>query len=165
MRNSFDFDDITDWFAENKLILGILALGGFAAFSMFAGGGYQQLQAKLDRESGDNAAAENQARAEKIFAELGCSAQVIDVKTRTASLRNGSFVVDPMSVTRENPQGTPINSGYVCSLDGSLFEVSNGTARLIGTSPNIRKELVVRGIPQHVRAMETYANEIYRGNR
>ncbi|HIK14598.1 MAG TPA: hypothetical protein IGS53_04805 [Leptolyngbyaceae cyanobacterium M33_DOE_097] len=165
MRTGFDFDDITDWLADNKLTLGILALGGFAAISMFIGGGYQQLQAKLDRESGDNAAAENQARAEKIFAELGCSAQVIDAQTRTANLRTGSFVIDPMSVTRTNPKGTAIASGYVCSLDGSIFEVKGGTAFLVGTSPRIRQELVKRGIPSHVEAMTQHVNRIYGDNR
>lgn len=163
-RNSFDFDDITDWLGDNKLTLAIIALGGFAALNLFAGGGWVQLQTKLDRDAGDGAAAENQARAERIFSEQGCSAQVLDAETKQANLRDKSYVIDPMSVTRQNPNGSPIGSGYVCSIDGSLFEVKNGTAFLVGTSPNIRKELVARGIAIEVKKMESYANEIYRGN-
>jgi len=161
MRNNFDFDDLTDWFDDNKMMLGMFALIGFAAINMFAGGGWQKLQAKLDRDANDSAAIENQARAEKVFRELGCSAQVLDAETRTANLKTGSIVIDPMSITRENPTGTAIASGHVCSLDGSVFEVRDGTAFLIGTSPHIRKELVARGIPNHVEAMTKRANEIY----
>lgn len=165
MRQGFDFDDLTDLFSEHKSTLGVAALIGFAALSMFAGGGWDTLKAKLDREAADNSAADNQARAEKIFSELGCSAQVLDANTRTANLRTGSFVVDPMSITPSNPKGTAIASGYVCSLDGSVFEVNNGTAFLIGTSPRIRQELVRRGIPSHVEAMKQHVNQIYGGSR
>lgn len=164
MRNSFDFDDITDWLADNKLILGILALGGFAAFSMFAGGGYQQLQAKLDKESRLTSTVEQQSQAEEIFRTQGCSAQVLDAETLTANLKEGSFVIDPLSLTRAN-EPTAIASGFVCSLDGSVYRVTNGRAELIGTSPRIRDELVRRGIPREVRAMEDYAKKLYGGKR
>lgn len=161
MMNNFDFDDFTDWLDDNKLTLGMVLCGGFAAVQLFAGGGWNQLQSKLNQDANDSAAIENQARAEKVFRELGCSAQVLDAETRTANLKTGSIVIDPMSITRENPTGTAIASGHVCSLDGSVFEVRNGTAFLIGTSPHIRKELVARGIPQHVKAMEQRAEQVY----
>lgn len=165
MRQHFDFDDLTDLIAEHKSTLGVIALIGFATLSMFAGGGWDTLKAKLDREAADNSAADNQARAEKIFSDLGCSAQVLDANTKTANLRTGSFVVDPMSITPSNPKGTAIASGFVCSVDGSVFEVRNGTAFLVGTSPRIRQELVRRGVPSHIEDMKRYVNEIYGGSQ
>ena len=154
---TIDFD-----FAENRTPIIIAGCAAVIAASLATGGAdrWQQSQAvKL----ADQAGAQAQARAEAIFNELGCTAQAINGNTRTSNFTVGDTAVDPMSITTANPEGSPIAGGYVCSTDGSVFRVENGTiAELIGTSPKIRDQLIAGGFAQEAQAMQQRAQTIYR---
>ena len=151
-----DFD-----FAEHKTSIIISGCIAIIAASLATGGAdrWQQSQAiKL----ADDAGAQAQARAEAIYAELGCTAQAISQSTRTSNFAIGDIAVDPMSITTANPEGSPIAGGYVCSTDGSVFRVEAGViAELIGTSPKIRDELVTGGFAQEAQMMQQRAQVIY----
>ena len=152
-----DFD-----FAEHKTSIIISGCIAVIAGSLATGGAdrWQQSQAiKLV----DTAGREAQVRAEAVFNELGCTAQAISQSTRTSNFAVGDVAVDPMSITTDNPSGSPIAGGYICSTDGSIFRVEAGTiAELIGTSPKIRDQLVAGGFAAEAQAMQQRAQTIYR---
>ena len=152
-----DFD-----FTEHKTAVIISGCIAIIAASLATGGAdrWQQSQAiKL----ADTAGREAQVRAEAVFNELGCTAQAISQSTRTSNFAVGDVAVDPMSITTDNPSGSPIAGGYVCSTDGSVFRVEAGViAELIGTSPKIRDALVTGGFAQEAQMMQQRAQTIYR---
>ena len=151
-----DFD-----FQENKTALIIGGCIAIIAASLATGGAdrWQQTQAT---KLADQAGAQAQSRAEAIYAELGCTAQAISQSTRTSNFAVGDVAVDPMSITTDNPSGSPIAGGYICSTDGSIFRVEAGTiAELIGTSPRIRDALVTGGFAAEAQAMQQRAQVIY----
>lgn len=152
-----DFD-----FAEHKTALIIGGCIAVIAASLATGGADRWNQSQATRQA-DQAGAQAQARAEAIYAELGCTAQAISQSTRTSNFAVGDTAIDPMSITTANPSGSPIAGGYVCSTDGSVFRVENGTiAELIGTSPKIRDALVTGGFAAEAQAMQQRAQTIYR---
>jgi len=155
-----NLEDQIELIQENATNIGIAACLVIALISVFTGDGDFHKKAQSDKNS-DRDAKISQQRAEKIYNEQGVSAQVLNAETRTASFISGDKVFDPMSVTPENPHGTIINSGYIASTEGAVFEVNNGIATLIGTSPRIRNDLVARGAGKRAKEMEAYAKQIY----
>ena len=154
---TIDFD-----FAEHKTAVIISACAAIIAGSLATGGAERWNQTQATRQA-DQLGREAQSRAEAIYQELGCTAQAINGTTRTSNFAVGDVAVDPMSITTANPEGSPIAGGYVCSTDGSVFRVENGTiAELIGTSPTIRDVLVSGGFAAEAQAMQQRAQTIYR---
>ena len=154
---TIDFD-----FAENRTPIIIAGCAAIIAGSLATGGAERWNQAQSTKLA-DQAGAQAQARAESIYQELGCTAQALSQNTRTSNFTVGDVAVDPMSITTDNPSGSPIAGGYVCSTDGSVFRVENGTiAELIGTSPMIRDQLIAGGFAQEAQAMQQRAQTIYR---
>ena len=152
-----DFD-----FAEHRTALIIGGCIAVIAASLATGGANRWNQSQAIKLA-DTAAREAQGRAEAIYAELGCTAQAISAATRTSNFAVGDIAIDPMSITTANPSGSPIAGGYICSTDGSVFRVENGTiAELIGTSPKIRDALVTGGFAAEAQAMQQRAQTIYR---
>ena len=152
-----DFD-----FAEHRTALIIGGCIAVIAASLATGGAERWNQSQATKLA-DQAGAQAQSRAEAIYAELGCTAQAISQSTRTSNFAVGDVAVDPMSITTDNPSGSPIAGGYVCSTDGSVFRVEAGTiAELIGTSPKIRDALVTDGFAAEAQAMQQRAQTIYR---
>ena len=152
-----DFD-----FAEHRTALIIGTCAAIIAASL-ATGGADRWQTQQATKQADDAGAQAQARAESIYQDLGCTAQAISQSTRTSNFAVGDTAVDPMSITTDNPEGSPIAGGYICSTDGSVFRVEAGTiAELIGTSPKIRDQLVTGGFAQEAQAMQQRAQTIYR---
>jgi len=147
---------------ENGTNIGIAACLVIASIAIVTGDGTGRFTKAQSDKTRDHDAKISQQRAEKIYKEQGVSAQVLNAKTRTASFVSGDKVIDPMSVTPENPYGTIINSGYIASTEGAVFEVKNGIATLIGTSPKIRNDLVSRGAGKRAKEMEAYAKQIWR---
>ena len=151
-----DFD-----FQENKTALIIGGCIAIIAASLATGGADRWNQSQATKLA-DQAGAQAQSRAEAVFNELGCTAQAISQSTRTSNFAVGDTAVDPMSITTDNPEGSPIAGGYVCSTDGSVFRVENGTiAELIGTSPMIRDALVTGGFAAEAQMMQQRAQVIY----
>jgi hypothetical protein len=151
-----DFD-----FAEHRTSLIIGGCVAVIAASLATGGAdrWQETQATKQADQAGKAA---QARAEAIYAELGCTAQAISQSTRTSNFTIGDVAVDPMSITTANAQGSPIAGGYICSTDGSIFRVEAGVvAELIGTSPKVRDQLIAGGFAQEAQAMQQRAQVIY----
>ena len=152
-----DFD-----FQEHRTAVIIGGCMAIIAASLATGGADRWQQTQATRQA-DQAGAQAQARAEAIFNELGCTAQALSQNTRTSNFTVGDTAVDPMSITTDNPSGSPIAGGYVCSTDGSVFRVEAGTiAELIGTSPMIRDQLIAGGFAQEAQAMQQRAQTIYR---
>ncbi|MEB3313635.1 MAG: hypothetical protein VKL98_05765 [Cyanobacteriota bacterium] len=140
-------------------------IGGCVAIiaASLATGGADRWQTQQATRQADQLGREAQSRAEAIYQELGCTAQAISQSTRTSNFAVGDTAVDPMSITTDNPSGSPIAGGYVCSTDGSVFRVEAGTiAELIGTSPMIRDALVTGGFAAEAQAMQQRAQTIYR---
>jgi hypothetical protein len=154
---TLDFD-----FAEHRTAIIIGTCIAVIAASLATGGADRWQQTQATRQA-DQAGKAAQARAEAIYAELGCTAQAISGSTRTSNFTVGDTAVDPMSITTANPSGSPIAGGYVCSTDGSIFRVEAGMiAELIGTSPKIRDALVKGGFAQEAQMMQQRAQTIYR---
>ena len=154
---TIDFD-----FAEHRTSVIIGGCVAIIAASLATGGAERWNQTQATRQA-DQAGAQSQARAEAVFTELGCTAQAINGTTRTSNFAVGDTAVDPMSITTDNPSGSPIAGGYVCSTDGSVFRVEAGViAELIGTSPMIRDALVSGGFAAEAQAMQQRAQTIYR---
>lgn len=152
-----DFEDLSELIQEYKTGLIICGLGVVAAANLLTGGG-QQLQSKFAQNAADSAAKDRQARAEALYQEQKCVAQAISADSGTSNFTVGDTPIDPVSITSQNPAGTPINSGLLCSSDGSLFAVENGKiVELIGTSPLIRAELIRQGFAQEARKMQRRA--------
>ena len=152
-----DFD-----FAEHRTALVIGGCAAVIATSLATGGADRWQQTQATRQA-DQAGKAAQARAESIFTDLGCTAQALSQNTRTSNFAVGDTAVDPMSITTDNPSGSPIAGGYVCSTDGSVFRVEAGTiAELIGTSPKVRDALVKGGFAAEAQAMQQRAQTIYR---
>ncbi len=153
---TIDFD-----FSENRTALIIGGCAAIIAGSLATGGAERWQQTQATRQA-DQAGKAAQARAESIFTDLGCTAQALSQNTRTSNFTVGDVAVDPMSITTDNPSGSPIAGGYVCSTDGSVFRVENGTiAELIGTSPKIRDQLIAGGFAQEAQMMQQRAQQIY----
>lgn len=154
---TIDFD-----FAEHRTAVIIGGCVAIIAASLATGGADRWNQAQSTKLA-DQAGAQAQARAEAVFNELGCTAQALSQKTRTSNFAVGDTAVDPMSITTDNPTGSPIAGGYICSTDGSIFRVEAGSiVELIGTSPRIRDELVKGGFAAEAQAMQQRAQVIYR---
>jgi len=154
---TIDFD-----FQEHRTALIIGGCIAVIAGSLATGGADRWNQSQATKLA-DQAGAQAQSRAEAIYADLGCTAQALSATTRTSNFAVGDTAVDPMSITTDNPTGSPIAGGYICSTDGSIFKVENGTiAELIGTSPKIRDALVTGGFAQEAQAMQQRAQTIYR---
>ena len=158
----FDLEETTDFVQEHGTTLAIAACVLVGVASVTLGGGSNTWVQQQATKTGDRDAALSQKRVEKIFLEQGCSTQVLDQKTRTANLTDGSIVIDPASMSADNPNGTIINGGYVCSTDGSMFSVKVGVATLVGTSPKIRNAVVAQGAAKGAKDMEAYAKLVYR---
>lgn len=138
-NHSNNLEDLLEFVSHHKLNIGIVALLGFAAVQLMTGGG-DALKQKFTRDAQDSTAAEMQARAEGIFQSQGCSAQVLNGSTGKPGLTEGATAIDPATKTAF-PSGS-----YVCSPNGGLWQVTqSGTVHLIGTSPNIRKQLIETG--------------------
>jgi len=154
---TIDFD-----FQEHRTALIIGGCIAIIAASLATGGG-DRWQTQQATKQADTAGAQAQARAESIYQELGCTAQAISGTSRTSNFTIGDTAIDPMSITTDNPEGSPIAGGYICSTDGSIFRVENGTiAELIGTSPMIRDQLVAGGFAAEAQMMQQRAQTIYR---
>jgi hypothetical protein len=152
---------LQEWASENVGTTGI-AVCALVAGVNFALGGMESFKASQAKSAIAGATADLQQKAEDTYANQGCSAQVLSEKSRTNNLVDMDTVIDPMSVTEKNPNGTRFNGGFVCSPDGSIFSVdSTGTARLIGTSPKIRQNLIDKGFVASSQSMVAYANKIY----
>lgn len=139
-----DFDLAEFWEEHQTLIV----LGGCITIAAlnFAFGGSDALKQKFARDAQDNQAKDAQIRAESLFNEQGCVAQAISRKTRTNNFTSGDVAIDPASVNRSNPYGSPIVGSLVCSNDGSLYQADeSGKLTLIGSSPKIRKFLTDKG--------------------
>ena len=156
-----NLEDQIEVIKENGTNIGIAACLVIALIAVVTGDGAGRFTKAQSDKVSDLDAKNSQQRAEKIYNEQGVSAQVLNAETRTASFVSGDTVIDPMSVTPENPQGTIINSGYIASTEGAVFEVENGIATLIGTSPKIRNDLVSRGAGKRAKEMEAYAKKIW----
>jgi len=156
-----DLEEQIEVIKENGTNIGIAACLVIASIAVFTGDGTGRFAKAQSDKTRDLDAKISQQRAEKIYKEQGVSAQVLNAKTRTASFVSGDTVIDPMSVTLENPYGTIINSGYIASTEGAVFEVKNGIATLIGTSPVIRDALVSKGSAKATKEMEAYAKQIW----
>lgn len=154
-----DFEELMEQISEYKTWFLIGTCGIVGAANLLTGGG-QQLQAKFAQNAADSAAKDAQFRAETLFQEQGCTAQAISSSSKISNFRLGDIALDPLSITQQNPQGSPINSGLVCSSDGSLFTVENGKVTgLIGTSPKIRHELVRQGFADEAKRMQRKAQQ------
>ena len=154
-------EDTTDFVQEHGTTLAIAACALIGVASVTLGGGSNTWVQQQATKSGDRDAAQSQKRVEKIFLEQGCSTQVLNQATRTANLTDGAIVVDPASMSPDNPNGTIINGGNVCSTDGSMFSVKVGVATLVGTSPKIRNAVVAQGAAKGAKDMEAYAKLVY----
>ncbi|MFM7447331.1 MAG: hypothetical protein ACKO24_01880 [Leptolyngbyaceae cyanobacterium] len=153
-----DFEDLTEMLSEYKTLLLIGACGLVGAANLLTGGG-QQLQAKFSQNAADSALNDRQFRAESLFQEQGCIAQAVSING-TSNFVVGDVAIDPVSITATNPQGSPINSGLICSSDGSLFTVEDGkVTELIGTSPKIRQFLVKEGFADEAKRMQRKAQQ------
>lgn len=145
---SLDLEDIVDFADEHKtgLIIGVCVLAIGANFAL---GGASQVQSQMAKQSADAAAKAAQERAERIFFDKkqGCIAQAVSRNTKINNFVVGDTIVDPMSIKPDNPDGTPIAAGHVCSNDGSLFRIENGIAiELIGNSRAIRIPVIDAGV-------------------
>jgi hypothetical protein len=154
-------DSIRDFMEEHPHALGMAACVVFGAF-YFATGGMQSWQKSQEKSAIAGATADLQRKAEDTYQKQGCAAQVLSQKTRTTSIVNGEVVIDPLSVTELNPEGSVFNGGFVCGSDGSIYSVApGGVITLIGTSDKIRDDLVRRGAIAYAVGMEAYAKGIY----
>ncbi len=161
---SLDLEDIADFADEHKTWL-IIGVCGLVIGANFALGGAAQLQGQMARQATDAAAKQAQQRAETLFFQQGCIAQAISQRTQTSNFVPGDIAIDPMSLTPENPSGTVINSGYLCSTDGSLFRTENGlVVELIGTSPEIRRYLVQKGFAAETLKVRDRVQQLYGGS-
>lgn len=147
---------------EHKTTLILMACGAVIGGSLFLGGA-DRLRSQVEANQSDDAGAKAQLRAEQIFVEQSCIAQALNRETQTTNFAVGDIPIDPMSITTAYPQGTPIQGGYVCSSDGSLFRVESGQiVEYIGTSPHIRETLVAGGFALEAQAMQQRAQVVYR---
>ncbi len=184
-------DELRDFLEEHGTAvgMGLFALAGVVLVVGFYGNDIKKSQ---DANSVINTTTEYQRKAERVYfmeddmgsyavgvtdpttgqpvvdtktgkpVRRGCSAQVLDRETMTASLINGKVVIDPLSVTDDNPQGSPFNGGFVCGSDGSVFNVEpGGKINLIGTSSRVRDDLIATKAIASAREMERYAKSIY----
>lgn len=149
-------DDLMEQLAENKttaIIVGcVVAIGANLGL-----GGADLWGKKMANNAMDESARGSQERAETIFSEQGCIAQAINQRTGNSNFLPGDIAIDPLSKTVENPNGTAINTGYVCGSDGSLLLVNGGVVSLVGSSPKIRKFLVAQGFIDESKKMEQRA--------
>lgn len=146
---------------DHKTTFILLACAGVIGGSLYLGGA-DRFRAQVQASQSDEAGAKAQLRAENIFVEQSCIAQAINRATQTTNFAVGDVPIDPMSVTTLYPQGTPIQGGYVCSSDGSLFRVESGQiVEHIGTSPRIREALVAGGFALEAQAMQQRAQIVY----
>jgi hypothetical protein len=146
---------------DHKTTFILLACAGVIGGSLYLGGA-DRFRAQVQASQSDEAGAKAQLRAENIFVEQSCIAQAINRETQTTNFAVGDVPIDPMSVTTLYPQGTPIQGGYVCSSDGSLFRVESGQiVEHIGTSPRIREALVAGGFALEAQAMQQRAQIVY----
>lgn len=175
-------DDLKDWLEENIHIVGMGAflVTGLVICVVGYGKQFQESQAKNTLIGVTN---EYQKKAERVYfmedetvdqgvevrnkdtgksVRRGCSAQVLDKETRTTALMDGKVVIDPLSVTENNPGGNPFNGGFVCGSDGSVFTVNpGGKITLLGTSNKVRDDLVATGAIASAMEMERYAKSVY----
>lgn len=158
---SLDLEDFLEQVSEHKTYI-LIGVCGLIVVGNFIFGGGDQLKEKFARDSQESAARDAQARAEAIYSEQGCIAQAVSLSTKTSNFMPGEIALDPLSITPQNPAGTAINSGYICSTDGSLFKVQNGIVKeLIGTSPQIRNDLVSKGFATEAVKMQQRAQSMY----
>lgn len=160
-----DLEDVLEQISDNKTYI-LISLCSLVIAGNFLFGGGDQLKQKFAKDSQDATARDAQARAEAIYSEQGCIAQAVALSTKTSNFTPGEVALDPLSITPQNPAGTAINSGYICSTDGSLFSVENGIVKaLIGTSPQIRNDLVRKGFATEAVRMQQRAQSMYGGLR
>lgn len=147
----FDFEDIP----KGAIAVGVLALLG--AVNLFFV--KDQLGAQMAHSQTDAAVQAAAQRAETACFQPGsevgglnpapeqfnCIAQALSARGNSNFVL-GDIVIDPKSITPENPQGTPINGGFVASSDGSVVRVQEGrVVEVLGTSAKIRRYLVEQG--------------------
>lgn len=159
--NQFDLEEATDFVQEHGTSLAIAACVVVGLASVVLGGGSDVWVRQQATKADDRDSALSQKRAERIFFEQGCSTQVLNQTTRTANLVDGAIVIDPASMTPDNPNGTIFNGAHACSTDGSIFLIKEGVAFLVGTSPKIRNAVVAQGAAKGAKDMEAYAKLIY----
>jgi hypothetical protein len=140
---------LRDFVEEHPHVLGMAGCAAVAAV-VIATGGLKYVQEAQEKGAIASATAKQQEKAEEVYNANGCSAQVISQNTPTTGITSGDIVLDPLT-------GAKINSGFVCSADGSIFSVNDGVATLIGTSPKIRKVLANNGTAAKAVEMSAYA--------
>lgn len=150
---SEQWEDLQDFAAENKHWAFIGACGLVIAGNVVLGGG-DALKASMAKSATDAELANAQARAEQLYKEQGCVAQAISARSGVSNFLVGDIVIDPKSITPENPGGTPIAQGLICSTDGTLYRVEAGRAvEAIGNSPTLRALLVKKGFASEAQKM------------